>query len=793
MRPSRPVAPRAGSAPSPGSSSRRRCGPPQRRDASAVPASQVRVVRAVHLQHRHRRRAGDGRGEPAALGPHLGPDGPAVVLERGVRHAGHLHRPPVALDADGEVVGVHPGRPGPLPHEALDVHALVGPQPPLGPARHLGGEHAAPPAQQGAALPGRVAHHRAPDGEGVRCAEHRERGDEAGVQRGDRPADHAAPAVADDPGRGFAECADQAGDVTGERPQVVAARGLVRVAVAAQVHGDGVEARVREGGQLATPGPPELGEAVQEHDERCTRVAALREVQADAVRGDVTVLPRSGEPDRRGVGGRAGHVAAAPLRGPVSAPTRRSGHPARGARRNGPGAATCRPTRGGSRSSAPACGSCGPSGSRGTRTARHQNHQDEDDGERHPPEEPEGEQLGQGEEEEEEAEQADRAGDGEEHAAGDALADLRGDLGLGELDLGAHEVAQLRGDVGDQRADRFAVRAAAPSRARAGSTGARAGRPPRWGWSGWPPQSSCTKPDVDLDVDRAAIVPRPPPSPPHPDRARPRESARLPARVGSSRPRETRIQAGERRDRLHALIGQFADPDDEAGAGQVLVGIETDRGPWVAALVAAGYRVFAVNPDAGRPVPGAACDLGRQERRRGRACAGRHGPHRRPPAARGGRGHRAGRGGQGAGPGPSEPDLGTAPGTCCGCGRRCASTSPAALDAFAAGTLDLGDRDALELLATGPGPGQRPPACRAEPDHRGAASGRRRRRPRPPGPKTIQAALRARQLRQPRRAGRRLRRRPCRLTVAVLISAERARSPRWRAQVGGPFWPAPGR
>jgi hypothetical protein len=47
---------------------------------------------------------------------------------------------------------------------------------------------------------------------------------------------------------------------------------------------------------------------------------------------------------------------------------------------------------------------------------------------------------------------------------------------------------------------------------------------------------------------------------------------------------------------LHELIGRFADPDDPAGAGQVVVGIETDRGPWVAALVAAGYRVFAVNP-----------------------------------------------------------------------------------------------------------------------------------------------------------------------------------------------------
>ena len=28
----------------------------------------------------------------------------------------------------------------------------------------------------------------------------------------------------------------------------------------------------------------------------------------------------------------------------------------------------------------------------------------------------------------------------------------------------------------------------------------------------------------------------------------------------------------------------------------MVVGIETDRGPWVTALVAAGYKVFAINP-----------------------------------------------------------------------------------------------------------------------------------------------------------------------------------------------------
>jgi transposase len=51
--------------------------------------------------------------------------------------------------------------------------------------------------------------------------------------------------------------------------------------------------------------------------------------------------------------------------------------------------------------------------------------------------------------------------------------------------------------------------------------------------------------------------------------------------------------------RLHTLIGEQVgeqvgeDPDEDV---EVVVGIETDRGPWVAALVAAGYTVLAVNP-----------------------------------------------------------------------------------------------------------------------------------------------------------------------------------------------------
>ena len=46
--------------------------------------------------------------------------------------------------------------------------------------------------------------------------------------------------------------------------------------------------------------------------------------------------------------------------------------------------------------------------------------------------------------------------------------------------------------------------------------------------------------------------------------------------------------------RLDELIAGLVAED--TAPGQVLVGIETDRGPWVAALVAAGYQVFAINP-----------------------------------------------------------------------------------------------------------------------------------------------------------------------------------------------------
>ncbi len=42
---------------------------------------------------------------------------------------------------------------------------------------------------------------------------------------------------------------------------------------------------------------------------------------------------------------------------------------------------------------------------------------------------------------------------------------------------------------------------------------------------------------------------------------------------------------------LHAMVADHAEEP-----GQAAVGIETDRGLWVAALVEAGYQVYAVNP-----------------------------------------------------------------------------------------------------------------------------------------------------------------------------------------------------
>ena len=65
---------------------------------------------------------------------------------------------------------------------------------------------------------------------------------------------------------------------------------------------------------------------------------------------------------------------------------------------------------------------------------------------------------------------------------------------------------------------------------------------------------------------------------------------------------------------LHALAGRLL--GEQADDSEVLVGIETDHGPWVTALIAAGYQVFPVNPQqsarfrARHAVSGAKSDAG---------------------------------------------------------------------------------------------------------------------------------------------------------------------------------------
>jgi hypothetical protein len=79
--------------------------------------------------------------------------------------------------------------------------------------------------------------------------------------------------------------------------------------------------------------------------------------------------------------------------------------------------------------------------------------------------------------------------------------------------------------------------------------------------------------------------------------------------------------------RLHALVAEHAPPGwveltPEQAAGQVVMGIETDRGPWVRALRAAGYEVFAINPLSAARYRSAALHLRCQKRRRRGSCAG---------------------------------------------------------------------------------------------------------------------------------------------------------------------------
>lgn len=96
---------------------------------------------------------------------------------------------------------------------------------------------------------------------------------------------------------------------------------------------------------------------------------------------------------------------------------------------------------------------------------------------------------------------------------------------------------------------------------------------------------------------------------------------------------------------LHSLLAGLADEPAE-----VVVAIETDRGLWVAALVAAGYQVYAINPKAvaryreryvtsgAKSGPADAkvlADLARTDRHNYRQVAGDSPPSSEPPGADG--------------------------------------------------------------------------------------------------------------------------------------------------------------
>ena len=66
--------------------------------------------------------------------------------------------------------------------------------------------------------------------------------------------------------------------------------------------------------------------------------------------------------------------------------------------------------------------------------------------------------------------------------------------------------------------------------------------------------------------------------------------------AGKTLARRRLAEGAEGIARFHELVASCCGQDDEPDPAQVVIVIETDRGPWVKALAAAGYRVYPVNP-----------------------------------------------------------------------------------------------------------------------------------------------------------------------------------------------------
>jgi Transposase/Transposase IS116/IS110/IS902 family len=189
--------------------------------------------------------------------------------------------------------------------------------------------------------------------------------------------------------------------------------------------------------------------------------------------------------------------------------------------------------------------------------------------------------------------------------------------------------------------------------------------------------------------------------------------------------------------RLHELIGeQLGEDADDA---EVVIGTGTDRGPWVAALVAAGYTVYGVNP----------LQATRYRERHGvsGAKSDRGDAHMLTDMVRTGSCQLRAVAGDSPGAGAVKVVARTRKTLIReragrGCGTSCGSTSPPRRVAFD----DLDAPDALELLGKAPDPAKAAKLTRAQIS---AALKRARRRDIPGKATAILAALRSARLGQP--------------------------------------------
>ncbi len=140
----------------------------------------------------------------------------------------------------------------------------------------------------GAPLLPRGTAHLAQVGHWMRRVEDDQAAHQLGIEHPGQPGHRAAPVVPCDDARPFADLRDHAGDVFGELGKAIGidrAR-LRRIVVPAQIDGDDMEAGRGQRRNLIPIRIPELGEAVQEHDQRS--LPGL-----DIVDGDVTDLARA--------------------------------------------------------------------------------------------------------------------------------------------------------------------------------------------------------------------------------------------------------------------------------------------------------------------------------------------------------------------------------------------------------------------------------------------------------------------------------------------------------------------